>query len=51
MIEELFQTFDDREGPDELAAEGWWRMLVPVGDTLRYSCRYHPSMTGILVVE
>lgn len=44
-------TFDAQEGRDELQMGETLRIAVASGDTLTYFCRYHPSMTGRLVVR
>lgn len=35
-----------------LPPDSSWRLIVPVpaGDSLRYGCRYHPGMQGVVVV-
>lgn len=43
-------TFGDGEGRDEVPAGGTFRIIVTAGDTLAYVCRYHPTMTGRLIV-
>ena len=44
-------TFEGLDRPDSVAAGATWRLVVPAGDTLRYWCRYHPAMTGVVVVD
>lgn len=44
-------TFAGVDRPDSVAAGMTWHLVVPAGDTLRYWCRYHPAMTGVLVVD
>ena len=44
-------TFADASGPDHVDAGDTWQRVVTAGDTLRYWCRYHPAMTGVLVVD
>jgi plastocyanin len=44
-------TFEAREGRDEVQSGETVQVVVPPGDTLAYFCRYHPSMTGRLIVR
>lgn len=44
-------TIEGREDADEVAAGREWRFTASATGTFEYYCRYHPTMTGRLLVR